>query len=146
MTVYRFGEFRVDPGSRRLDWRETPVSLTAKQFDLLLAFLERPAAPVSKREVQQRVWPDTFVEEKNLTQHIFQLRKALGAVGGDTVYIETLPKVGYQFVAPVTVEEIAPEIVPGRAPAWRWVAAAVAMAVLAATVGFGKRQWDFWMA
>lgn len=146
MTVYRFGEFRADPGSRRLDWRETPVSLTAKQFDLLLAFLERPAAPVSKREVQQRVWPDTFVEEKNLTQHIFQLRKALGAVGGDTIYIETLPKVGYQFVAPVTVEEIAPEIVPGRAPAWRWVAAAVAMAVLAATVGFGKRQWDFWMA
>lgn len=44
MTVYRFGEFRVDPGSRRLEWRETPVSLTAKQFDLLLAFLERPGA------------------------------------------------------------------------------------------------------
>jgi DNA-binding winged helix-turn-helix (wHTH) protein/Tfp pilus assembly protein PilF len=146
MTVYRFGEFRADPGSRRLDWRETPVSLTAKQFDLLLAFLERPGAALSKQELQQRVWPDTFVEENNLTQHIFQLRKALGAVGGDTVYIETLPKVGYQFVAPVAAEEIAPEIVPGRAPAWRWVAAAVAMAVLAATVGFGKRQWDFWMA
>ena len=146
MTVYRFGEFRVDPGSRRLDWRETPVSLTAKQFDLLLAFLERPGAALSKQELQQRVWPDTFVEENNLTQHIFQLRKALAAVGGDTIYIETLPKVGYQFVAPVAAEEIAPEIVPGRASAWRWVAAAVAMAVLAATVGFGKRQWDFWMA
>ena len=84
MTVYRFGEFRVDPGSRRLDWRETPVSLTAKQFDLLLAFLERPGAALSKQELQQRVWPDTFVEENNLTQHIFQLRKALAAVRRQT--------------------------------------------------------------
>lgn len=144
MTEFRFGEFRVDPGSRRLEWQGTPVPLTAKQFDLLLAFVERPGVPLSKQELQQRVWPDTFVEENNLTQHIFQLRKALAGVGGETVYIETLPKVGYQFVAPVTTEEVV--FVPGRAPAWRWVVGVLVLVLFAGTVGFGKRQWDFWMA
>ncbi len=148
MAVYRFGEFRADPGLRRLDWQDTPVSLTAKQFDLLLAFLERPGVPVSKQELQQRVWPDTFVEENNLTQHIFQLRKALAGAAGDTTIIETLPKVGYQFVVPVTAagpEAASPEPVPAGFR-WRWAAGALALVLFAGTVGFGKRQWDFWMA
>lgn len=155
MAVFCFAEFRVDPGLRRVDWRDRAVALTAKQFDLLVAFLERPGTPLTKQELQERVWPDIFVEENNLTQHVFQLRRALAAVAGDTVFIETLPKVGYQFVAAVTVEEDAPAAAMPADPAppavraalpRRWVLSAVALILFAGTVGFGKRQWDFWMA
>src|SRR5262249_47703761 len=143
MSVFHFGEFRARPASRRLDWREDPVSLTAKQFDLLLVFLENPGTPLSKQAIREKVWPDTFVEENNLTQVVFQLRKALAAVAGDEPYIETLPKIGYQFVAPVTlVIESAPaagEILSLEPPDlsrpwnWRWFIAAAAVVMLAGT-------------
>lgn len=153
MAVYRFAEFRTHPESRRLDWQDKPVSLTAKQFDLLIAFLERPGVPLTKQELQQRVWPDTFVEENNLTQHVFQLRKALTKCAGpEASFIETLPKVGYQFVAPVRIETdssfVAPHPPPQTAttPRWRWLAVAGLILLFAGTLGYGKRQWDFWMA
>lgn len=151
MVVYRFADFRALPEARRLDWQDKPVSLTAKQFDLLIAFLERPGVPLAKQDLQQRVWPDTFVEENNLTQHVFQLRKALAkCAGSEASFIETLPKVGYQFVAPVSVERDPPPAEPLPPPSttirWRWVAAAVLILLFAGTLGYGKRQWDFWMA
>lgn len=156
MAVYRFMDFRAHPEARRLDWQDKPVSLTAKQFDLLVAFLERPGTPLTKQELQQRVWPDTFVEENNLTQHVFQLRKALAKhAGPGASFIETLPKVGYQFVAAVILEQEegpAPAPAPPSAPPpyttirWRWITAALAVLLFAGTLGFGKRQWDFWMA
>jgi len=157
MAVFRFGEFRVDPASRRLDWQDNPVSLTAKQFDLLVAFLDRPGVPLTKQELQSAVWPDVAVEENNLTQHVFQLRKALAAAGGETVYIETLPKIGYQFVAAVRREDESLEAAPVPPPSAasfatrprhrvRWMIAGVAVLLFAGTLGFGKRQWDFWMA
>lgn len=100
-SLYRFSDFTLDPASRSLLWQGQPVLLTAKQFDLLVVLVENAGRPVEKQQLRQLVWPDVHVEENNLTQHIFQLRKALSAVAGQTALLETLPKVGYQFVAPV---------------------------------------------
>lgn len=138
--IYRFHEFTLNPGARTLLWRDQALVLTAKQFDLLLALVERAGRPVDKQELRDLVWPDVHVEENNLTQHIFQLRKALSSVAGDTPFLETLPKVGYQFVAPVRTVEPTRK----RFPTWIWASAAAA--ILLVTVSYGRRQWEFWMA
>jgi len=138
--VHQFHEFTLKPQSRTLLWRGQPLTLTAKQFDLLLALVERAGRPVDKQELRELVWPDVHVEENNLTQHVFQLRKALAAVAGDTTFIETLPKTGYQFVAPVTTSLPARR----RIPVWVWATAALVLFLV--TLGSGRRQWEFWMA
>jgi Tol biopolymer transport system component/DNA-binding winged helix-turn-helix (wHTH) protein len=81
------------------DGRMTP--LPPKVFDTLLVLVENSGRVVSKDELMQSLWPDTFVEESNLTQNISQLRRALGDGAGDAQYIETIPKRGYRFVAGV---------------------------------------------
>ena len=77
------------------------VPLTPKAVDVLLALLERPGRLITKDELVQRVWPDTFVEEANLPYNIFTLRKALGETADNPEYVETIPKRGYRFKAPV---------------------------------------------
>lgn len=129
--VHNFHDFTLNPRSRTLLWRGQPLSLTAKQFDLLLALVERAGRPVDKQELRDLVWPDVHVEENNLTQHIFQLRKALASVAGDNTFIETLPKTGYQFVAPVTTTLASRR----RIPVWVWATAALAAEVAA---GIGR--------
>ena len=78
-----------------------PVPLTPKAVDVLLALVERPGRLIIKEELVQRVWPDTFVEESNLAYNIFTLRKALGDTADNPEYVETIPKRGYRFKAPV---------------------------------------------
>lgn len=96
---YEFGPFRLDVG-RRLLFREHEVlPLTPKVLHTLLVLVENSGRVVSKDELMKAVWPDTFVEEGNLTQNISTLRKALGENAGDHTYIETIPKQGYRFVA-----------------------------------------------
>ncbi|HEV2669061.1 MAG TPA: transcriptional regulator, partial [Blastocatellia bacterium] len=99
--LYEFGPFRLDADERLLmrDGRMTP--LPPKVFDTLLVLVENSGRVVSKDELMQSLWPDTFVEESNLTQNISQLRRALGDGAGDAQYIETIPKRGYRFVAGV---------------------------------------------
>ncbi|MGH9768228.1 MAG: winged helix-turn-helix domain-containing protein [Blastocatellia bacterium] len=99
--LYEFGPFRLDAGERLLmrDGRMTP--LPPKVFDTLLALVENSGRVMSKDELMQSLWPDTFVEESNLTQNISQLRRALGDGTPDAQYIETIPKRGYRFVANV---------------------------------------------
>ncbi len=99
--LYEFGPFRLDVDERLLmrDGRMTP--LPPKVFDTLLALVENSGRVVSKDELMQSLWPDTFVEESNLTQNISQLRRALGDGTADAHYIETIPKRGYRFVASV---------------------------------------------
>jgi Tol biopolymer transport system component/DNA-binding winged helix-turn-helix (wHTH) protein len=99
--LYEFGPFRLDVGERLLmrDGRVTP--LPPKVFDTLLVLVENSGRVVSKDELMQSLWPDTFVEESNLTQNISQLRRALGDGAGGPQYIETIPKRGYRFVAGV---------------------------------------------
>ncbi len=99
--LYEFGPFRLDTGERLLmrDGRMAP--LPPKVFDTLLVLVENSGRVVSKDELMQSLWPDTFVEESNLTQNISQLRRALSDGTADAQYIETIPKRGYRFVANV---------------------------------------------
>src|ERR1700760_2127951 len=104
-VLYRFGQFVLDPNRRRLSRGETLISLTPKAFDLLLFLAQNPNRLVTKEELLQAVWGDTFVEEGNLTQYISHLRKALGDNSEDTRLIVTIARKGYQFTADVAVFE-----------------------------------------
>jgi len=98
--VYEFGPFRIDPKEQVL-WRDGKVvPLSPKLFDTLLVLVQNSGHLLDKDEMLQRVWPDSFVEEGNLTKNVFLLRKILED-GQDVSYIETVPKRGYRFVAEV---------------------------------------------
>jgi pimeloyl-ACP methyl ester carboxylesterase/DNA-binding winged helix-turn-helix (wHTH) protein len=98
---YVFGTFRVDAIERTLFGEKGVVPLTPKAFDTLLVLIENSGHVLSKEELMEKVWPDSFVEENNLAQNISALRKALGGEGGGQKIIETVPKRGYRFVANV---------------------------------------------
>src|SRR3954465_14818494 len=103
---YAFGTFRLDAGERVLFDERGVVPLTPKAFDTLLALVENSGHLLGKEELMRRVWPDSFVEENNLSQNISQLRRPLQAEGTDAAhYIETVPRRGYRFNASVTVQE-----------------------------------------
>jgi len=97
---YEFGPFRLDTAERILLRDGHPVSLTPKAYEVLLALVRRAGHIVEKEELMKEVWGDAFVEEGNLTHHVFTLRKILGE-GHDLEYIETIPRRGYRFVSPV---------------------------------------------
>ncbi len=98
---YEFGPFRASVNDRLLLRDGEVVPLTPKAFDLLLALLENSGRVLSKEELLKQVWADNFVEEANLSRNVFTLRKALGEATDQNPYIETIPKRGYRFVAPV---------------------------------------------
>lgn len=122
-----FGPFRVDLTDRLLLRGEETVPLAPKAFDTLLALIENQGRVVSKDELMKLLWPDTFVEEGNLTQNVSLVRKALGEGDSEPRYIETIPKRGYRFCGDVTerVEEPPPR-------KWRWPLVAGLVLVLAA--------------
>ena len=94
-SLYEFGPFRLDPQKRTLLRHGVPVPLTPKVFDTLLLLVQNGGHTLSRDELMKAVWPDSFVEEGNLTQNISVLRKALGNADR---YIVTVPGRGYQFV------------------------------------------------
>lgn len=100
-NFYEFGGFRLDAGERVLHRDRDLVPLTPKVFDILLALVERGGHIVEKDDLMKRVWPDTFVEEGNLTQNVSLLRKALGENPGSPQFIETVARRGYRLVADV---------------------------------------------
>jgi DNA-binding winged helix-turn-helix (wHTH) protein len=100
---YEFGRFLIDVGERVLLRDGEDVALTQKAFDVLLALVERSGHVVEKEELLRRVWPDSFVEEGNLSQNIYTLRKILGADRDDKPYIQTVPRRGYRFAGGVKV-------------------------------------------
>src|SRR6185503_15914337 len=99
---YLFDGFRVDVGERLLFKENRELSLTPKVFDTLLVLLENSSHVLTKKELMEQVWPDSFVEENNLAQNISILRKALGEGKEGEHYIQTVPKRGYRFVADVS--------------------------------------------
>jgi len=99
---YEFGRFRLKAEERVLLRGEEFVPLTPKAFDILLTLLENDGRIVRKDDLMKKVWPDTFVEEGNLTQNVSLLRKALGENASGPQFIETVPRRGYRFVAPVS--------------------------------------------
>jgi len=101
-TIYRFGRFSLDAGGDVLLRDGEPVSLTPKAIRILAVLVERRGRLVTKEELMKEIWPDTFVEEANVTQHVSVLRKVLADVGEDgRSIIETFPKRGYRFVGEV---------------------------------------------
>ena len=101
--IYQFDLFRLDTGKRLL-WRETePVQLAPKAFDTLVCLLQSSGQVVERETLMQTLWPDTFVEDTNLTVNISALRKALGEQSDEHRFIVTVPRRGYCFVAPVTL-------------------------------------------
>jgi TolB-like protein/DNA-binding winged helix-turn-helix (wHTH) protein/Tfp pilus assembly protein PilF len=98
---YEFGPFRLETSERRLLRDEKAIPLSPKVFETLLVLVENGGRTVGKDDLIEKVWPDTFVEESSLTQNIFLLRKALGEESGQPQFIETIPRRGYRFIAPV---------------------------------------------
>jgi TolB-like protein/DNA-binding winged helix-turn-helix (wHTH) protein/Tfp pilus assembly protein PilF len=111
--LYRFGQFSLDYKRRTLSRAGSPISLTPKAFDVLLFLVQNPNRLVTKDELLQAVWGDIFVEEGNLTQYIYYLRKALSENSEDARLIVTIARKGYQFTANVTVAEAADMAIPG---------------------------------
>src|SRR6266567_3588087 len=95
--IYKFGPFHIDREQRVLFRGSVEVPLTQKAFDTLAILVARQGKIVDKSELIRLIWPETFVEENNLTQNVSALRKALG----EGEYIETIPRRGYRFAARV---------------------------------------------
>jgi serine/threonine protein kinase/DNA-binding winged helix-turn-helix (wHTH) protein/class 3 adenylate cyclase len=106
--LYEFDAFRLDPEERLLTRDGEPLSLTPKALDTLIVLVENSRHIVTKDELMSRIWPDIYVEETNLAQHVSMLRKALGERESGGSYIETVPKRGYRFVVPVRKVKVAP--------------------------------------
>ena len=106
--VYEFGPFRLDPAERMILRGDQVLSLTPKALDTLIVLVENSRHIVTKEELMNRVWPDIYVEETNLAQHISMLRKVLGEREDGGQYIETVPKRGYRFVVPVKKIKLLP--------------------------------------
>ncbi len=114
---YSFGPFELDPVQRLLLRRGKPVPLAPKAVETLLFLVENSGRLVDKEELMKRVWPDTFVEEGNLTTNIHLLRKVLEKGSKGQEYIETIPRRGYRFTAEVKVNPTEGEGLPAKADA-----------------------------
>ena len=126
---YEFGQFRIDPLERLLWKEEEVVPLPPKVFAILLALVENAPRIVEKNELLKTVWPDTFVEESNLSQNVFSLRKVLG----EPECIENVTKRGYRFIAPVHRPEVSKDRPAARQKLRRAGLAAGALALLTLT-------------
>ncbi|MCB1024976.1 MAG: winged helix-turn-helix domain-containing protein, partial [Acidobacteria bacterium] len=104
---YEFGDYRLDTVSGQLFRSDFPVSLTQKSYEILRFLVENRGRILKKEELLDSLWEGSFVEEANLTQHIYMLRKALRQSRDENVFIETIPKNGYRFIAPV--KEVEPK-------------------------------------
>src|ERR1035437_1815603 len=100
-VLYEFGPFRADPEKQVLLRDSEAVAITPKTFETLMILVRHSREVVSKDDLMKELWPDSFVEESNLSQNIFMLRKALGDTPEDRRYIVTQPGKGYRFVAEV---------------------------------------------
>jgi DNA-binding winged helix-turn-helix (wHTH) protein/TolB-like protein/tetratricopeptide (TPR) repeat protein len=143
--IYKFGSFVLDPNERRLLRDGEPLPLRAKAFDLLLNLVETASTLRSREELVRAVWPDTIVEEHNLTVSMSALRKALGDEDDPPRFIETVRGHGYRFVAEVRevlseeAENPAPSTTPSVRPRWPSAALSAALAVL---IGTGVYAWQ----
>jgi eukaryotic-like serine/threonine-protein kinase len=145
--LYEFGPFRVDPARETLLKEGVSVPLTPKTFQILLVLVRHGKEIVTKDDLMKTVWPDTFVEEANLSRNIFMLRKALGETAQDHRYIVTVPGRGYRLAEHV-------HLVPGQEFAiaaashtkvqievketrpWKWIALAALVLLIVAVALF----------
>src|SRR5258708_8809870 len=141
--LYEFGPFRVDPERETLQGEGEPVALTPKSFQILLVLIRHNEEVVTKDDLMKAVWPDTFVEEANLSRNIFMLRKALGETAQDHRYIVTVPGRGYrlaervllvpeQELTVIAASHSKMQVEVKETDRWKWIAfAAVLMGCVA---------------
>src|SRR5215471_4289393 len=110
--LYQFGEFTLDVDQRVLSRQGKPLPLTPKVLETLLILVQNSGRILEKDELMRRLWPDTFVEEANLAFNIQRLRKSLCDDARNPLYIETVPRRGYRFIARVE-EVLNDEAAPG---------------------------------
>src|SRR5664279_4719829 len=128
-TDIRFGPFEVDLQAGELRKGGLKLKLSGQPFQVLTILLERPGEVVTREELQKRLWPDTFVDvDHNLNTAINKIREVLGDSAESPRYVETLPRRGYRFIAPVDIGVAQPAPIPELAPpskpkTWRkpWV-------------------------
>jgi len=137
-VVYRFGPFRLLPNECLLLREAEPVRLTPRAFDLLRLLVESAGHLKSRDELVEALWPTTVVGERSLAWNVSAVRKALGDDRAAPRYIETVPRRGYRFIAPVETIEGAGDVEErGRSvPDRRWRRAAVGGVIAAAVAGF----------
>jgi DNA-binding winged helix-turn-helix (wHTH) protein len=103
-TLFQFGGFTLDLQRRGLYRDGNRIHLTSKPLELLIYLVENAGRPVEKRELLDSVWNGVFVTEDNLVQAIIEIRRALGDNKDDPRFIQTIPRLGYRFVAEVSLE------------------------------------------
>jgi DNA-binding winged helix-turn-helix (wHTH) protein/tetratricopeptide (TPR) repeat protein len=114
--IYRFGSYTLEARERRLLGKDgAPIPLKPRAFDTLLLLVERAGHLVTKEELLASLWPDSVVEESNLAKNVWQVRRALAETDGEARFVETVPRAGYRFIAPVERIAASP---PGAAPAY----------------------------
>lgn len=156
-AVFRFGGFVLVPSERLLLYEGQSLALTGRAFDLLAALVRNAGHLVSKDELFNQVWPGLVVEEVNLSVNIAAIRKVLARASDAASWIETVPRKGYRFNAPVEVEDVATldlaqlrrlpapyrSEVPGAAartrPLWRGAKAAAVIVGIALALGLAYR-------
>ena len=155
-SIYQFLDFRLDARARTLTKEGVAITMTPKVFDTLLFLVENAGQVVTKEQFFARVWPDTVVEESNLSQNIFLLRKLLGEKESGQKIILNRPGAGYAFLPtvneikePADIQQSAPTLPPRwRKPGFALAAGAALIASLAlsrvgwhASVTSGNRKW-----
>ena len=144
--VYEFGPFRVDPEKETLFRAGESVPLTPKTFQILLVLIRNSNEVVTKDDLMKTVWPDTFVEEANLSRNVFMLRKALGESAQDHRYIVTVPGRGYrlaenvqlvpdQELTVIAASHSKMQLEVRETRPWRWIAIAAVVVLLAVAFG-----------
>jgi len=113
-VIYEFDRFRLDREAHLLHCGGEIIALEPKAVEVLLFLVEKRGELVARQELMTAVWPDTFVEDNNLSSNISILRKQLGKTGDGGDYIQTVPKRGYRFVAAVKEVE-SPDLISGSA-------------------------------
>ena len=139
--VYEFGSFRLDTAKRLLTREGVHLTLPPKTFDLLLLLVESRGRVFAKKELMAALWPDTFVEDANLSFQVSALRKVLGVDGAE--WIETLPRYGYRFAGDVLEVNAGP---PAEPSVWVSPEASVAKTELPAPmVNRAPKSYIYWI-
>lgn len=142
--AFEFGDFRADRTQRLLFDRDgLPVAVPSRAFDVLLYLVQHAGNLIDKASLMDAIWPNTVVEDGNLTQCVFTLRRILGEARGEHRYIVTVPGRGYQFVAPVRVIDEVDQPTAVRAPRARSAMRKVGLIVVALALASAGVGWWF---
>jgi len=144
-VTFRFGDFLLDPRTRRVLRGSAEMHLSPKAFDLLTVLIENRAQAMSKAELQHRLWPSTYVLETNLAGLVAEIRRALDDPADEPIFIRTMHRFGYWFIAPVSGGSGSSEVAAAPAKFWLiWETRQVALAPGDNIVGRGPDA-DIWV-